>query len=270
MTRAIEIRLSLLIMILAVPVHVIGLVIPSIYRDPAVLIPQNFGTDVVTLLVVIPLLAAATIGVWKGSQAWRLLWLGALGYLVYAYGMFALAVRWNELFLFYVALFGLTLFALVIGLTGTQADRVRAMAGPRVPIRLVSGYLILIAVVVGAMWLAEDVTAMVRRAIPPSVTQFETPTNIVHVFDLGIVLPAMVVSAVQLLRRQAWGYVLAGMLLVKAATIGLWVVAMIWFSAREGVRTPAAYSGTFLLLTVTGAALAWRFLASLRQEASFT
>ena len=58
-----------------------------------------------------------------------------------------------------------------------------------------------------------------------------------------------------------WGYLLAGVLLVKAAPIGLWVVAMIWFGAGRGIATPAAYTGFFIALTAVGAALAWRFLA---------
>jgi hypothetical protein len=79
---------------------------------------------------------------------------------------------------------------------------------------------------------------------------------------LGLVLPAMALAAVMLLRDRPWGYVLAGMLLVKATTIGLWVVAMIWFSARRGLGAPAAYTGFFVLLAVIGRVLSWRFLSA--------
>src|SRR5919106_275662 len=210
MNRSTEARLSALIVLLALPVHLIGLLMPSIYRDPAVLLPQNLGTDLVTLCVGIPLLAATAVATWKGSLRARLLWLGALGYLAYDYGMYALGVRWNPLFLLYAALFALSLYALIIGLVGTDAARVRAALSGRVPVRSVAAYLIVIAVMVAAMWLAEEVGALVSGTVPPSVTQFETPTNIVHVFDLCIVLPAMVLAAVQLLRERPWGYVLAG------------------------------------------------------------
>lgn len=251
--------LSALIIVLALPAHLIGLFMPSIYRDPAVLLPQNLGADLVTLCVAVPLLAVTTIALGKGSVRARLLWLGALGYLAYAYGMYALGVRWNELFLLYVALFGLALFALVIGLVGTDAAQVRASLAGRVPSRAVAGYLMLVAVMVAALWLAEELRALAGGVVPPSVVQLETPTNIVHVFDLGVVLPAMVVAAVMLLRDRPWGYVLAGLLLVKATTIGLWVVVMIWLSARQGFATPAAYTAFFVLLTAVGGVLAWRF-----------
>jgi hypothetical protein len=107
------------------------------------------------------------------------------------------------------------------------------------------------------------VSALSSALVPSSVLQLGAPTNIVHVFDLSIVLPALVVAAVMLLRDRPWGYVLAAMVLVKAATIGLWVLAMIWFSARQGFVAPNAYTFFFVALTVVGAVLAWRFLDGL-------
>ena len=100
------------------------LVIIGVYlvASPAVLLPQNLGTDVVTLFVGIPLLAVTAVATRRGSLRARLLWLGALGYLAYDYGMYALGVRWNPLFLLYAALFGLSLYALITGLVGTDAE----------------------------------------------------------------------------------------------------------------------------------------------------
>lgn len=251
--------LTALIVVLAIPVHLTGLLVPGLYRDPAVLLPQNLGTDLVTLCIGIPLLAVSAIGMHGGSLRGRLLWLGALGYLVYAYGMYALGVRWNPLFLAYLALFGLSVFGLTIGVVGTDAALLRERA-QGAPVRSVAGYLILIAVMVGALWLAEEVGALLRGIVPASVVQFEAPTNIVHVFDLGIVLPAFVIAALMLLRGRPWGYVLAGMLLVKASTVGLWVAVMIWFSARQGFGSPPVYTVFFVALTLAGIALSWRFL----------
>jgi hypothetical protein len=259
MIRATELRLTVLIVLLAVPVHLAGLLVPHLYRDPVLLLPQNLGTDVVTLCVGIPLLGLAAGAMRVGSLRARLLWLGALGYLVYAYGMYALGVRWNLLFLAYLTLFGLSFFALVIGLLGTEAAAVRSRARG-VPARSVAAYLIAIAVLVSGVWLKEEVGSLLQGTVPLSVQQFEAPTNIVHVFDLALVLPAMVVAAVQLLRDRPWGYVLAGVLLVKASTIGLWVAVMIWFSARAGFGTPLPYAVFFVALTIVGGVLTWMFL----------
>jgi hypothetical protein len=263
MNRTSELWLSALIVVLALAATLTGLLSPSIYRDPAILLPQNLGTDVVTLCIGVPLLGFTTAAMRRGSLRARLLWLGALGYMVYAYGMYAISVRWNQLFLVYVALFGLSFFAVIIGLVGTDAERVRGGVAGRPAVRPVAIYLIVIAVIVAALWLADEARALLSGTVPPSVVLFESPTNIVHVFDLALVLPALLLAAVMLLRDRSWGYVLAGMLVVKAATIGLWVVAMIWFSALRGFATPAAYTGFFVLLAAVGAGLAAWFLAGL-------
>ncbi len=263
-----ELWLSALIALLGIPVHLTGLLVPEIYRDPAVLVPQNLGTDLVTLCVAIPLLATAAIAMQRGSVRARLLWLGALGYLVYAYGMYALGVRWNPLFLAYLALFGVSFFTLTVGLIRTDATRMRDSAQGRAPVRSVAAYLIAIAVIVAGLWLSEEVGALLRGSIPASVVQAGAPTNIVHVFDLGIVLPAFVLAAGMMLRGRPWGYVLAGMLLVKAATIGLWVAVMIWFSARQGFGTPLAITAFFVMLTLCGMGLTWVFLARMNAKST--
>lgn len=265
-----ELWLSALTVVLAAAASGIGLAHPSIYRDPAVLLPQDRGTDLVTLLVMTPLLALATVASRGGSPAGRLLWLGVLGYMAYAYGMYALGVRWNELFLVYVASFGVSLYALILGFLGTDAARIREAAAGRIPRRATAGYLLVVAVVVAGVWLADEIPALLRRTPPPSLVDMQTPTNIVHVFDLAIVLPAIVVAAVMLLRNRAWGYVLSGVLLVKVAAIGGWVLAMSGFMAGAGFPVPLPYLAFFAALTAGSVAFSWVFLARLGSPLSIT
>jgi len=260
--RRTEVVLTALIAALAVPVHLLGLFVPSLYRDPAILLPQNLGTDLVTVALMIPLLVGAAWAMPHSSRA-RVLWLGALGYCAYAYGMYALGVHWNRLFLAYVALFGVSAYALLLGLARTDVVAIRDDLAPRAPVRATAAYLVAVAVLVGGIWLAEEIGATVTGVVPPSLGEFEAPTNIVHVFDLGLVLPALVIASILLLRGRVWGYVLSGMLLVKCAAIGLWILAMIGFSTRAGFPGPFAYTVFFALLTIAGLLLTARFLGLL-------
>ena len=260
MSRA-ERRLTALIALVGIPVHLAGILNPAIYRDPALVIPQNRATDVVTLGLGIPLLIASALATARGSRRGRILWLAAMGFLLYDYGMYALAVRWQPLFLAYLGLFGLSLYGTIVGFTRT--DPVLISPGPeiRVPRRSVAAYLFGVALVVGAVWLSEEIGATTRGTTPKSVLEFESPTNIVHVFDLAVVLPAMVIAGVMLVRRSRWGFVLSGVLLVKAATIGLWVLVMMWFMAGAGYPVVVPQLGLFSLLTVLGAYLSWLLLS---------
>ena len=260
MSRA-ERRLTALIALVGIPVHLAGILNPAIYRDPALVIPQNRATDVISLGLGIPLLIVSALATARGSRRGRILWLAAMGFLLYDYGMYALAVRWQPLFLAYLGLFGLSLYGTIVGFTRT--DPVLISPGPetRVPRRSVAAYLFGVALVVGAVWLSEEIGATARGTTPKSVLEFESPTNIVHVFDLAIVLPAMAIAGVMLLQRKPWGFVLSGVLLVKAATIGLWVLAMMWFMAGAGYPVVVPQLGLFSLLTVLGAYLSWLLLS---------
>ena len=65
--------LTALIALLGIPVHLVGILSPAIYRDPPVLIPQNRATDVVTLAVGIPLLVISALAAARGSRRGRIL-----------------------------------------------------------------------------------------------------------------------------------------------------------------------------------------------------
>ncbi len=253
-----ELVLTAVLVILAIPVHLAGLFVSSLYRDPALLIPQNLGTDLVTVGVMVPLCAFAAAAMRRSARA-RLVWLGALGYFVYAYGMYALGVHWNRLFLAYVALFGVSFYTLVLGLARTDAPALAAL-GSRVPRRAASLYLVSVAVLVGAAWLLDELRATWTGVAPASLAEFDAPTNIVHVFDLALVLPALVLASVLLRRRRAWGFVLAGALLVMTTAIGLWILALIGFSTLAGYPGPLAITIFFSVLTVIGVAITWAYL----------
>jgi hypothetical protein len=54
--------------------------------------------------------------------------------------------------------------------------------------------------------------------------------------------------------------VLAGVLLVKAGTIGLAVLGMMWFMARAGFAVSVPMAVFFAAITVSSVAFAWQLL----------
>ncbi|HKJ93303.1 MAG TPA: hypothetical protein VJ957_09045, partial [Longimicrobiales bacterium] len=122
MSRKLELAFSAVILVLAGGASLAGLLVPGLYRDPAVLRPQLYGQDVVTLFVGLPLLLAGMAGLARSSLRRRVLWLGALGYLIYTYATYAFGAVWNPLFLAYAALLGLSTYTFVLGLLATSPD----------------------------------------------------------------------------------------------------------------------------------------------------
>ena len=240
----------------------VGLLVPGFYRDAPVLLPQLYGQDLLTLAVAVPALLASALFAARGSLRGYVAWLGTLGYLLYAYASYAFVAAFNELFLVYVALLGLTLFTLVGGLARLDAGMVAERFGDR-PVRSYVAFQLLVAGLVGLLWLGEVVPATLAGSIPPSVVAAEIPTNAIHVLDLGVVLPAFALSAYWLARRRPWGYAFTGVLLVKGTTLGLSILSMILFMLREGIPVALPQVVVFAGLSLLGAALVARFLLAL-------
>ena len=171
----------------------------------------------------------------RGSQRAWLVWLGALSYVVYSFVIYAFAVQYNRLFLAYVAVLGCALWALIGGMASTDWEGVKARFSPHVPAKPVSLYLMVLAAFFYVLWLGVEMPALMSGSVPKEVTESGLLTNPVHVLDLAMMLPAMLVAGVLLWRRRAIGYGLAAMLLVNALFQDLAIASMMVFSVRAGL-----------------------------------
>ena len=256
--------LSFALALLAALAAATGLLAPSVYRDAPSWVAQARGQDLVTLVLVVPLMLAAYIGARRGSTRAFLVWLGCVGYIAYSYAIYAFSAHFNSLFLVYVATFGIATYTLVFGLVGIDAAGVARAFGGRTPTRLVGTVLIGMSVLTALMWLVQDVPALLSGRVPNDVVEAGLLTNPTHVLDLGLVLPACVIAGLLLARRRAWGFVLGAYFLVNFAALGVAIVSMTLFMLADGQPFNLALSAVFSVWTFTSAALAWRFLSDVR------
>jgi hypothetical protein len=115
-----------------------GVFIGGLYRDSPHLVTQARGQDALTLVVALPVLVISAFLTGRGSQRARLIWLGGLIYTVYTYVGYAFAVRFNPLFLVYVALLGCSTYALIGGLVTTDWAGISAGFAERTPVKAVN------------------------------------------------------------------------------------------------------------------------------------
>jgi hypothetical protein len=210
-----------------------GLLVPGLYRDPAGMVPVLRGQDLVTL-VALPVMVVTLLAARHGSARGTLVWLGLLGYVCYTYTGAAFAYHFNNFFLIYVALFSLSVFALVALASGIDDAEIRGRFDNAAPRRPVVAFLGLIAFMLAAIELAQNIQFLTTGVIPEGITRSGGATYFVYVLDLGIIVPLAVLSAVWLWRRTAWGYILAGCILIKAATMGFALLSMNGFAVRAG------------------------------------
>jgi hypothetical protein len=115
-----------------------GLLIDGLYGDPESLASMLRGYDLVTLVLVVPILAGALIGVRRGSPIAELIWVGLLVAALYTYAIYVFGAGFNDLLLVHVATFSCSAFALVLALASLNAHSIADCFGSRTPRRLIS------------------------------------------------------------------------------------------------------------------------------------
>ena len=182
------------------------------------------GADLVSLLLAVPLLVASCLLARRGSFRGQLLWLGGMAYCVYQYA-YVFAYRWGELFPLHVLLFSLSSFTLVAGLTQVRWGGIAARFDPRLPRRGTAWFLWVLAAGLGLMEMSQMAAALISGDTPEIVERTGHLTSPVYVLDLGFVVPLMVLAGVWLRWGSRWGFVAAPIMLVKAVTVGLGLLA---------------------------------------------
>jgi hypothetical protein len=214
--------LSILAALLAVAGNVIALLVPSIYASltPAFL-PQALAQDIASLALVSPawlVLAALAL---RGSLRANLLWLGVLTFTVYNYVIYTFSVPFGPLFLLWVAVLGLSLYALIGGVTSVDHEAVESSFTSRRAVTVIAWVLIVTAVLFGLLWLSEDLPALLAGNRPQSVVDMALPTNPVHILDLGFFLPAVITTSLMLLKKKPLAYTLAPAFIVFLVLTGI-------------------------------------------------
>lgn len=253
---------SVVVLVLTIVATAVGLFVSDFYRDAEVLLPQLYGQDLLTLVVAVPALAVSLYYATRGSLRAYVCWLGVTGYLLYTYASYAFLTAFNELYLVYVALFALTLFTLVGGLTRLDATNLKQAFGDH-SVRPYVLFQMLLAILLALMWLGEVGPAILAGTRPPSIAETDLPVPVIQSLDLGVVVPSFALSAYLLWNRRPWGYAFTGVLLVKGTTLGLAVVAMIVFMLLDGQTVPLAQILLFTLFSLVGLALVLRYILSI-------
>jgi hypothetical protein len=240
-----------------------GVLIVGLYRDSPSYVAQAVGQDLISLFVVLPTLIVSAILASRGSPRAFMVWLGALVYLVYCYAIAAFDVRFNSMFLVYVALLGFSLYALIGGLATTNLDAIRTRFTEKTPIKPVSVFLVVMAALFYLVWLSEDVPALLDGKTPQSVIESGTPTNAAHVLDMAWILPAFGITAFHLWRRHALAYTLAGSLMTFLVLLPLAILSMVVYMVRAGQPVVMPMVFIFLVLFAIGLGMLTWFLKSI-------
>ena len=229
--HAIPNRLAAVATVLAAAAALAGLAVTGLYVDAPNWVQQARGTDLATLFLAVPVLA---IGLWtagRGSTSGRLAVVAGLMYLVYNYAIFAFSVAMNPLTAVHIAIFGLSLWCLV--LAGRAAVDGAEGVTERLNRRTAGGLLIGVAAMFGLLWLGQIATASMSGVLPVDLVKAGISTNPVYALDLAFFLPLCALAGIGLLRRnEAAAFALP--MLIWVALMGAGVVGGFLLIAEAG------------------------------------
>jgi hypothetical protein len=224
---------------------------------------QEQANDLVTLAVGLPLLAISTLLARRESLRGRLLQTGTLGFFLYTYMSMCFGTAYNALFLIYVCLFSLSLFAFVLSMMSYDLAQLPEQFSERLPRRTIAWTLFVVSGFLLLAWLGRIVPPLAQNVLPP----LENITSLViQVMDLGLIVPMAFLAGALLLRRSAWGYLMGSVAVMKMLTMGTAVSAMAINLALSGAQISMAELVMFPSITLVNVALADLLLRSVESR----
>jgi hypothetical protein len=203
----------------------VDVVTGGIYRYNAeTIVAEGVGWDIVTLFVVVPLTLVTLAWLWRGSLRAALVAGGLLAYFAYQGFEYTMFWAYGPAYPLHLALAALSVSTLGLLLFGLDLGTLPERIGDRFPRRVVVGFCTLVVIVLGGLWLPQVVGTLGGETTDE--LQGAT-TMVVPAFDLGLLVPLAIFTAIAVWKRLAIGVVLAIIILVKGIVMALAIVAML-------------------------------------------
>jgi hypothetical protein len=224
--------------------------IPGVLRGTAVMNGSARGTALVVLLVAVPALVFAMWSAARGSARAQIVWLGAVGYILYNSVLFLFMSPFNNLFLVYVAMMSLAIWSAAMVIRGLGVESFRVRFSPKLPVRGIAIYLLAIVALNFLAWMRAVVPGVLSTSSPAFLDGTGMTTSALYVQDLAFWLPLIAVAAVWLWRRKAWGYVLAGTMLVTYEIEAIGVAVDQWMGHVADPASTVAFAAAVPMFAV--------------------
>ena len=138
------------------------------------------------------------------------------------------------MFLVYVLLMAASIYAFILCLLSFDVQKVPEHFNEKFPYRFLGIFQLCIGVVLCLMWMAKIIPTIGTNIVPVGLEHYTT--LVIQGMDLGIIVPAAMLSGVLVLRHRPFGYLLTSVIILKAITMLTSLSAMIISMAMSGVN----------------------------------
>lgn len=253
--------LTLPLVVLIAISSIIGIFFENIYSlEVPEYAAQGVGQDIINLLVLVPTLLVTAVLIIKGSKIPLFVWLGALIYSVYSYIVYCFGVHFNALFLIYCGILGLSFYLLIGSLLSINFETIKNWFDDKTPVKMPVIFLCVVAVLFYFLWLSEIIPAIINGLVPESVTESGLITQPIHVLDIAIILPGLVISTVLLRRKKGLGYVLTPSLFVFIILMTLAIGGMVVIMNLKGFEADLSLTIIFSSIAIISSLILIGFL----------
>jgi hypothetical protein len=191
----------------------IGVFNQDIYRKviSTDLLPGTVAQDIITILAGLVLLYLSFMTK-DGDIKKQIVAISLLAYLFYGYGIYVIERVYNPLYLLYMAIMAISFWSIAYGLAHLKPDVLGRIKASKTVRYLSAGCLLFTAVLFYFLWAAQLLPLM---RTGEKIEFFYS----IFILDMVFVLPAIIISGVLLLKKNALGLVFAPILFFKAFTL---------------------------------------------------
>ena len=236
-----------------------GVLTPEMY-DPVVsarIIPGVFTQD---LLVIAAALVMIFLAALMQQEDYRkaIVIFGVLGFLFYAYGIYAIEQVYTPLYPLYLAILALSFYVLAYGLASLQGSEIEDLAQPASVRYGAAGYGVFVAVMFNFIWIGQLIPLLQEG------DRIEY-TFSVYIIDLVFIMPAFVITAFLAVRNRAVGIVgLPALFVLGLCILSPLALAEMLKPSRYGMPTDPGQFWLFGVLSLVFLIFAAAYLITLR------
>lgn len=241
--------MTIIIIILTVIATIGGLNNPNLYNDNNFVKVVWRSNDLLTLVLIVPIMIWSIIRFKRNSCLYRLIWMGTIGYTLYNYMFYLYGAAFNSFFLLYVLLLALSIYTLIMMLVEIDINDYRVWFNNALPKKRVSGFMFTFVIVLGGLWTLMTVSYLFTKKVPAHVIQTGHTTAVVFATDLTLLISTMLASGIMLWRGKIWGCIFSVIVLFKASAYGLALIVMtVMVYMSKGITDPILPLYIFLWL----------------------
>ncbi|WP_296823731.1 hypothetical protein, partial [Sulfurovum sp.] len=98
-----------------------------------------------------------------------------------------------------------------------------------------------------------------------NVSDYNLLVNPVHVLDIAIALPGLIITSILLIRKHQLGFIFSPVFLVFTIILTIALIAMVIMLKIKGINDETSVAGIFIILTIISSVLLTLFFKNIKK-----